>query len=310
LHITLRQLRIFEAVARHGSMSLAANELHLSQPAVSMQIKQLEEQIGLPLIEKVGRKLALTEVGLELRLYAQRFTVLAHELQATMDQYRGLHRGILRLAIVSTACYFLPPLIARLNDRYPGVHIALEVGNRDSVFGALAAGRAHLAISGQPPDSDELIAQPFLDNPLVVVGAPTHRLAGARSVSLARLSEEALVVREAGSGTRAAVERLFAERGLSYTPGCELNTNEAVKQVVRAGLGLGIVSAQTVELEVQVKQLAIVPVEGFPIVKRWYIVRRKDQRLSAAASAFRDVLLASRRGAERTSSGSAVSGRR
>jgi molybdate transport repressor ModE-like protein len=299
LHITLRQLRIFEAVARHGSMSLAANELHLSQPAVSMQVKQLEDQIGLPLVEKVGRRMVLTEIGLELRTHAQRFTALTHELQGAMDQFRGLHRGILRLAVVSTACYFLPPLIARLNERYPGVSISLEVGNRDAVFGALAENRAHLAISGQPPDSDQLIAQAFMDNPLVVIAAPTHRLGGARSIKLARLSEETLVVRESGSGTRAAVERFFADRGVSYTPGCELSTNEAVKQAVRAGLGLGIVSAQTIELELQANHLVVLPVEGFPIVKRWYVVRRKEQRLSAAASAFRDVLLEARRSGER-----------
>jgi len=291
MHITLRQLRIFEAVARHKSMSRAAAELHLTQPAVSMQVKQLEDQIGLPLLQRAGRRMLLTEAGLELRAHAERFSSMAVEMRSAMDQFRGLHRGVLRLAVVSTASYFLPPLIAGLNERHPGVRISLEVGNREAVFASLIESRAHLAITGRPPDSDDLVAQHFMDNPLVVICAPTHPLAKAKSVSLQRLSEETLVVREPGSGTRATIELHFKEHGLSYKPGCELNTNEAIKQAVRAGLGIGVVSAQTIELELGARCLSIVPVEGFPILRRWYLVRRKDQRLSAAASAFREILL-------------------
>jgi DNA-binding transcriptional LysR family regulator len=142
-----------------------------------MQVKQLEEQIGLPLLEKVGRRMVLTEVGLELRSYAQRFSAMALEMKSAMDQYRGLHRGLLRLAVVSTASYFLPPYIAQLSERHPGVRISLEVGNRETVLASLLESRAHLAITGRPPDSEELVAQHFMDNPLVVVGAPTHPLA-------------------------------------------------------------------------------------------------------------------------------------
>ena len=272
-------------------MSRAAEELHLTQPAVSMQVKQLEDQIGLPLLERVGRRMHLTEAGLELRAYAERFSAMAVEMRTAMDQFRGLHRGVLRLAVVSTASYFLPPLIASLNERHPGVRISLEVGNRETVLASLIESRTHLAITGRPPDSNELVAQHFMDNPLVAICAPTHPLAKAKSVSLKRLSEETLVVREPGSGTRATVERHFSEHGLSCQTGCELNTNEAIKQAVRAGLGVGVVSAQTVELELNAKCLSILRVEGFPILRRWYLVRRKDQRLSAAASAFREILL-------------------
>jgi len=292
MHITLRQLRIFEAVARFSSISRAANELHLTQPAVSMQVKQLEDQIGLPLLEQIGKRLFLTEAGAELRIHAQRFAAQALELQTAMDQFRDLQRGWLRLAVVSTANYFLPPLIVSLSERHPGMRISLQVANRESVLAALADNRTDLAITGQPPESADLVAQHFMDNPLVVIAAPTHALAAAGPISMARLARETLVVREPGSGTRAAIERHFAEHGLEYHPGCELNTNEAIKQAVQAGLGCGVVSLQTIDLELETRRLVILPVEGFPLIRRWYIVHRCEKRLSAAALAFRELLLA------------------
>jgi DNA-binding transcriptional LysR family regulator len=292
MHITLRQLRIFEAVSRHTSISRAANELHLTQPAVSMQIKQLEEQIGLPLLEQIGKRLFLTEAGLELRAHAQRFAAQTHELKMAMDQFRGLQRGFLGLAVVSTANYFLPPLIALLSERHPGMRISLQVGNRESVLAALADNRTDLAITGQPPESADLVALPFKDNPLVVIAPPAHRFAKIDAIPIKHLSREIFVMREPGSGTRAVIERHFTERGVSYSPGCELSTNEAIKQAVQAGLGLGVVSRQTIEIELETRRLVVLPVEGFPIMRRWYVVHRKDKRLSAAAGAFIELLLA------------------
>jgi DNA-binding transcriptional LysR family regulator len=174
MHITLRQLQIFEAVARHSSISRAATELHLTQPAVSMQIKQLEEQVGLPLHEQIGKRLFLTEAGLELRMHARRFDTLSQELKTAMDQFRDLQRGFLRIAVVSTANYFLPPLIATLSERHPGMRISLQIANREDVLAALADNRTDLAITGQPPESADLTALPFKDNPLVVIASPTH----------------------------------------------------------------------------------------------------------------------------------------
>jgi DNA-binding transcriptional LysR family regulator len=292
MHITLRHLRIFEAVARFSSISRAANELHLTQPAVSMQIKQLEDQIGLPLLEQIGKRLFLTEAGAELRIHAQRFAAQTLEMNAAMDQFRDLSRGWLRLAVVSTANYFLPPFIVSLSERHPGMRISLQVANRESVLAALADNRTDLAITGQPPESADLVGHPFMDNPLVVIAARTHVLAGAGAISMARLARETLVVREPGSGTRAAIERHFAEHGLDYLPGCELNTNEAIKQAVQAGLGLGVVSAQTIDLELETRRLVVLTVEGFPLIRRWYLVHRREKRLSAAALAFRELLLA------------------
>jgi DNA-binding transcriptional LysR family regulator len=292
MHITLRHLHIFEAVAKHGSVSRAASELHLTQPAVSMQMKQLEEQIGLALLEQVGRRMCLTEAGQTLRSHARDITGRMLELNASMAQFRGLERGLLRLAVVSTANYFLPALIASFNARHPGVRISLQVGNRESVLSALADNSTDLAIIGQPPDNGDTVAQHFKDNPLVIIAAPGHALVGQDQVPLKRLAQETLVVRERGSGTRAAAERHFAAHGLTIRPGCEFGTNEAIKQAVRAGLGLALVSAQTIELELQTGCLAVLSVEGLPIVRHWYVAHRSQQRLSAAASTFRQMLLA------------------
>jgi DNA-binding transcriptional LysR family regulator len=291
MHITLRHLKIFEAVARCGSISRAATELHLTQPAVSMQMKQLEEQMGLPLLERIGKRLFLTEAGTELRGHARDIANRMDGLNAAMDQFRGLERGVLRLAVVSTANYFLPQLIAQFNQRHPGVRVSLQVANREFILSALADNRTDLAITGRPPDSLDVDAQHFMDNPLVVIAAPEHPLAALADVPLQRMAEETLVVRESGSGTRAAVERHFAAHRVTYRTGCEFGTNEAIKQAVRAGLGLGVVSLQTIELELQTGCLAVLPVEGFPVIRQWYVLHRTHKRLSAAALTFREMLL-------------------
>jgi DNA-binding transcriptional LysR family regulator len=291
MQLSLRQLRIFESVARHRSMSRAAEEMHLTQPAVSMQMKQLEEQIGVPLLEQNGRRLYLTEAGQVLLGHAERFNAQTLELQAAMDQFRDLERGLLRIAVVSTANYFLPPLIAAYSERHPGVRISLQVANRESVLALLADHRTDLAITGEPPEGVDVDAQRFLDNPLVVIANPAHPLAQLEHVSLTQLREERFVMREAGSGTRAALERLFAERNVNYLLGCELSSNEAIKQAVQAGLGLAVVSLQTIELELETRRLAVLRADDFPIVRHWYILHRRDKRLSAASQAFRDLLL-------------------
>ncbi len=292
IHITLRQLRTFEAVARHNSVSRAATELHLTQPAVSMQIKQLEDQIGLKLIDQIGKRLFLTEAGEELRGHAARIAAQLVDLNGAMDQFRGLERGFLSLAVVSTANYFLPPLIARFSAQHPGVRVSLQVANREAVLSAIADNRLDLAIIGQPPDQADVIAEHFMDNPLVVIAAPGHPLCGEARIPLKRLEGETLVMREAGSGTRAAVDRYLAQHKVAMRPGCELSSNEAIKQAVQAGLGLAVVPAQTTELEMATGRLAILPVEGFPLLRKWYIVHRADKRLSGPASAFRGLLLA------------------
>jgi DNA-binding transcriptional LysR family regulator len=295
MNVTLRQLRIFEAVARLGSISRAAAEVHLTQPAVSMQVKQLEEQLGLQLLELVGKRLCLTDAGRELRLHAELVVAQMADLGAAMEQYRGVDRGFIRLSVLSTANYFLPRLIARFAESHAGVRISLQVANREAVLAALADNRTDLAITGQPPDSADVTSQYFMDNPLVVIAAPSHPLARLDVVRLRQLESETLVLREPGSGTRATVERYFTASGLAYRPGCELGTNEAIKQAVQAGLGLGIVPVQTIELELETERLVVLPVEGFPLIRQWFNVHRSDKRLSAAAQAFRTLLLANNR---------------
>ncbi len=292
LNITLRQLRIFDQVARHGSISRAAEALHLTQPAVSMQVKELERQVGLALLEQIGKRLFLTDAGRELAEHARRILAQMADVESAMHQLRGLERGQLRLAVVTTANYVAPRLLASYSDKNPGVHISLQVGNREAVLAALADNRTDLAIMGQPPDDSDVVAQHFMDNPLVVIAPPTHPLAREARIPLSRLSREVLLVREAGSGTRAAMERFFIARGVTFRAGSELGTNEAIKQAVQAGLGLGVISAQTIELELETGRLAVLPVEGFPIMRHWYIVHRRQKRLSAAAQAFRAHLLA------------------
>lgn len=291
MHVTLRQLKIFETVARHGSISRAAGELLLTQPAVSMQIKQLEDQIGLKLVELVAKRMVLTEAGQELRSHAAQIWAQTVEMSEAMEEFRGLERGLLRLTAVSTATYFLPTVIGAFTTRYPGVRISLSVVNREAALAAIAENRTDLAITGQPPEDSLVAAQHFMDNPLVVIAPYGHRLAMCGTVELKQLAEEVFLMREIGSGTRAAVERYFAVHKVDFRPGGEFSTNEAIKQAVQASLGLGIVPAQTIELELETHRLTALPVSGFPIMRQWYVLHRNDRRLTKPSQAFRDLLL-------------------
>jgi DNA-binding transcriptional LysR family regulator len=256
-----------------------------------MQIKQLEEQIGLAVIDQVGKRMVLTEAGQELQGHAARIAAQIVDLNAAMDQFRDLERGILRLAVVSTANYFLPRIIAAFSARHPGVQISLRVANREAVLAALADNHTDLAVIGQPPGGVDLVAHDFMDNPLVVIASPDHPLAGRETIPTQALDGQTLVVRERGSGTRSAMDRFLGEQGVGYRAGCELSTNEAIKQAVQEGLGLAIAPLQTLDLELETGRLVVLPVEGFPLIRHWYVAHRGDKRLSVASQAFRDLLL-------------------
>jgi DNA-binding transcriptional LysR family regulator len=292
LHLTLRQLRVFESVARHLSFSRAAEELHLTQPAVSMQIKQLEDNVGLPLFEQLGKKIYLTDAGRELFHYSRSIAQQLQEVEEVLDQLKGLERGRLVISVVSTAKYFVPKLLARFQKIHPKISVSIYVANRENVLKHLADNEVDLAIMGRPPQNMELHAEPIMDNPLVCVAAPDHPLAKLKKVSLQRLEEENFLVREPGSGTRHAMERFFAEHGVKLNRGIEMDTNEAIKAVVGAGMGLSVISLHTCELEVETGRLVVLNVEGFPILRQWYLVHRAQKRLTAAALAFRDYMLA------------------
>jgi len=285
--LTLRQFRVFEAVARHLSFSRAAEELHLSQPAVSMQIKGIETILGLPLTEQLGKKIFLTEAGREVLHASRAITARLDDLQANLAQLQDVNSGRLNLAVTSTVNAVATNILVRFRGQHPGVSIHLAVANRESVLEQLVANRIDLAIMGQVPDGLELEATRILDNPLVAIAPPDHPFVKAKKLSLRELATEPFLVREAGSGTRAAMTRCFAENGLELRSSMEMSSNEAIKLAVQAGLGLGILSLQTLEMELAQKRLAVLNVEGFPIMRHWYVVHRADKRLSPAAQAFR-----------------------
>ncbi len=291
MHVTLRQLHVFQAVARHLSFTRAAEELHLSQPAVSMQVRQLEESVGLPLFEKTGRQISLTEAGHELNHYSQNICRELDEAAEVMESMKGVNSGHLKIAVASTINYFAPRLLAAFSKIYPGIELSLLVTNRESLVQLLKENEEDLVLMGQPPEEMDLEWEPFMENPLVVIAAPDHPLVDKKNISMQELAEETFVIRETGSGTRIAIERLFDSAGLKLKKGMQMTRNEAIKQAVRAGMGVSIVSAHTIELELETGRLAILDVEGFPLIRHWHLVHRKGKRLSPAARAFREFVM-------------------
>jgi len=291
MHITLRQFQVFEAVARHLSFTQAAKELHLSQPAVSMQIKQMEEQIGLHLFEHLGKQVFLTEAGREAYRYSRVIAQQLEEMEAVMAELKGASRGKLTISVASTANYFIPTLLGVFHERFPDVTVSLNVTNRETLLRQLSENEVDLVVMGQPPKDMDLEAGAFMDNPLVVIAPPEHPLAKEKNIPIARLGDEIFLTRERGSGTRSAIERFFKQRGIRLNTGMEIASNEAIKQSVQAGLGLGLLSRDTLEMELALEKLVILDVEDFPILRHWYVMHRKGKRLTTVAQAFKDFLL-------------------
>ena len=292
MNITFRQLKVFEAVARHLSYTQAAQELHLTQPAVSMQIKQLEEQVGLPLFEQLGKKVFLTQAGEEMYHYSRNIAQELSEAEEVIEQLKGVRRGHLVLAVASTANYFATRLLAAFAKQFPEVTFSLDVTNRAALLQQLERNVSDLVIMGRPPADMHLMMESFMDNPLVVIASSDHPLVSRRDIPLVDIKDEPFLFREKGSGTRIAMERFFKERGVSLKTSMEMASNEAIKQAVEAGLGLGIVSIQTLELELETHRLAVLDVQGFPILRHWYLVHRGGKRLSPVAAEFRRFVLA------------------
>ncbi|MBI5006582.1 MAG: LysR family transcriptional regulator [Nitrosomonadales bacterium] len=299
LPISLRQLQVFESVARHLNHSRAASELYLSQPAVSMQIKQAETAIGLPLFEQTGKKLHLTAAGSELLHYARSMLQLMQEMESVFDEMKGLERGHLNISVVSTANYFMPQLLAKFIQAHPKIQVSLSVANRDAVIRHLVENIADLAIMGQPPEGTDMRAEAFMENPLVVIAAPGHPLARTKKILPKQLANETFLLRELGSGTRGVAERYFASNKLVLPAHMEMDTNEAIKQSVQAGMGIGIISRHGIELELETRRLVVLDVDRFPIVRHWYIVQRKDKRPTTAAHEFERFLLEESQGVAR-----------
>lgn len=289
-HSTLRQLEVFEAIARLGSFTRAAEELYLTQPTVSMQIKKLADAVGLPLFEQVGKKMYLTDAGHALKKTCHGiFEHLAHFEMLASDM-KGLKTGKLRLAVVTTAKYFAPRLLGMFCQQYPGVEVSLKVSNRERVLERLAANQDDLYILGQPPEGVDVVAEAFLENPLVVLAPAQHELAHKKKIPLKRIAEEPFLLREPGSGTRIATERIFAEQGLKLKMRMELGSNEAIKQAVIGGLGISVLSSQTLALDASSGQFVTLDVQGFPIQRHWYFAYPAGKQQSIVARTFVDYL--------------------
>jgi len=286
-HLTLHQLRIFQAVAAHNSFARAAEALHLSPPTLSLQVKQLASTVGQPLFEQLGKKIFLTSAGQTLADAAtdisKRMELLAEDLSAL----QGVERGRLKLAILTTVKYTVPKLLGGFCAAHPGIEVSMVVGNRENLLQRLVRNDDDLYIMGQPPEHMELICEDFADNPLVLVAPPNHPLAAQTAIPPRALIGASFIMREPGSGTRLTTERFFTEAGVEVVNRLEVGSNEAIKQTVAGGLGLAVLSATTVVSELALGELVKLDVQGFPLIRHWHLVYARGKRLSPAALAFK-----------------------
>lgn len=287
--ISLRQLQVFEAVARLLSYTRAAEELFLTQPTVSMQIKKLESDIGLPLTEQIGKQISLTEAGNALFRASQDILDTLGHFEMQINDQKGLKTGQLRIAVVTTAKYFAPRLLGKFCQLHPGINIALEVANREQILERLNRNLDDLYLIGRPPESSDLEFLPYLANPMVVVAPADHTFAQRKAIPLTELVSENFIIRERGSGTRVAVENLFAEAGHKINIRMELGSNEAIKQGIAAGLGISVLSLHTI-VRGDLEELTVLDVDGFPISWQWYVGHPKGKRLSVVTRTFVDFM--------------------
>jgi DNA-binding transcriptional LysR family regulator len=292
MNVTFRQLRLFLALAETGSVSGAARAMHVTQPTASMQLREISESVGLPLYEVVARRVHLTQAGLELARTARRMATEWEAFGQTVDGLKGLTRGRLQVAVVSTAKYFIPRLLGHFCNQHPEVELALEVLNRDGVVGRLRENLDDLYIMSRPPVELDLEDQVFLPNPLVLIASTSHPLARKRSLKLQDLRGLRFILREQGSGTRLATDAHFRKQ--RYTPDLrlELGSNEAVREAVAGGLGLAVISVHALAAKPATQGVAVLDVQGFPIASQWHIVYPKGKRLSPIAEVFRQQLVA------------------
>ena len=290
-HLTIRQLEVLAAVGREGSVTAAAESLHLTQPAVSMQLRQLEAQLELALFETVGRRLQITEPGKELVRLATELLARLDDLEQTARSLRGVGHGRVRLGVVSTAKYFAPRLLAQFVKLHPGLEFRLTIHNRAEIIDQLQSYSIDLGIMGQPPEGMPLEGTPFAPNPLVAVAAPSHPLSLRRGLRPEDLANEPFIVREPGSGTRSAMDRYLADHDVKVRHVMEADSNETIKQAVMAGIGLGFLSLHTIRPELAAGRLAALDVFGLPLRRQWYVVHSRQRRLTPAAEEFQQYLL-------------------
>ena len=286
---TLHQLKVFEAAARHGSFTRAAEELFLTQPTISMQIKQLTKSVGLPLFEQVGKRLYLTEAGRELFATCRQIFETMDKFQMTIANLKGLKQGQLKLAVITTAKYIIPRLLGPFCQLYPGIDISLQVTNHELILDRMMNNLDDIYIMSQIPDHFDVNFQPFLENPLVVFAPANHPLAKEKNIPIERLGEERFIMREPGSGTRSAVQTLFEKHGVKVKVKLELGSNEAIKQAIAGGLGISVLSRHT--LLTDTTEFSILDVQNFPIKRDWYMVYPAGKQLSIIAHTYYEYLL-------------------
>jgi LysR family transcriptional regulator, low CO2-responsive transcriptional regulator len=288
---TLRQLKVFDAVARLSSYSRAAEELHLTQPAVSTQVRKLEEHAGLPLFEQLGKKIYLTAAGTELLQHGRDIIAKFDEAQNAMAQFKGVAGGKLNVAVISAGDYFFPRLLVDFARRHKGVTLNLAVRNRDELLADLAENRTDLAVMVRPPLDADTINQAFAPHPYVIVAARKHALVGEARLALSRVVREPFIVREAGSDTWQSMADGFGTHMAKLNIAMQIKSTETIKQAVIAGMGISFLSAHTVSRELRARSLAILDVQGFPLMLNWYVVHRRQKRLAPVAQAFKEFLL-------------------
>lgn len=288
---TLRQLRVFESAARHLSVTRAAEELHLTPPAVSIQIRQLEGHANAALFERLGRGLRLTQAGEAVLARAQEILGLVREAEEAIAGLASVDQGLLDVGVINAGDSFFPWLVAAFRDRHPGIRLRLDVANREQLLERLARHDLDLAVMSHPPSQAGFEAVAFAPHPHLIVAAPSNPLVRKRSVTLAEVAREPLITREPGSATHLVMQQVFAEAGIVPRVEMEIGSNETVKQAVAAGFGLGFLSRHAVQLELALGRLARVPVAGFPVLRQWYVVNLEARRLPRVSQAFRDFLV-------------------
>jgi DNA-binding transcriptional LysR family regulator len=285
-HATLHQLKVFEATARHGSFTRAAEELYLTQPTVSIQVKQLTKAVGLPLFEQIGKRLYLTQAGQKLLDTCQQVFEGLDQFEMAVADIKGMKQGQLKIAVITTAKYFVPRLLGPFCQRYPGIDISLKVTNHQHIQERMVNNEDDLYIISQPLEQPDLTVHPFLDNPLVVLAPKEHPLAGRQNIPIQALDGESFIMREPGSGTRQAIQSLFEEHEVEVRVRLELGSNEAIKHAIAGGLGISVLSLHTIISEGTAGEFAILDVDHFPIERQWYISHLAGKQLSVVADTF------------------------
>lgn len=288
---TFRQLKIFETVARHLSFSRAAEELHLTQPAVSTQVSKLEEHAGVPLFEQLGKKIYLTAAGEEMLQFCKAVMLQFQNVEEAMAHCKGISGGTLNVGVISAGDYFFPRLLMQFAKENPGISFNLRVHNREELLNQLANNLTDMAVMVRPPLEMDTLNEAFAPHPYVIVAPPDHPLAGQRQIPPARLAKEPFIAREKGSDTQLSMQEAFESRIENPNIAMEIKSTETIKQAVIAGMGISFLSAHTISMELKVKSLTVLDVQGFPVMFHWYIVHRKNKRLPPVALAFKQFLM-------------------